>query len=99
MEENKETNNQSGEQIKPALEKKPTSGMTIVGYNVLALVVYTTISGFTFGPYLDAFCLFWHVLICFIIAPATKKWSWALSGLIVLLIGFSTCVEILWKIQ
>jgi hypothetical protein len=78
---------------------KPVIDMSIVGYNVLALAVYTIISGLIkdVGPFLDALLLFFHVLTCFILAIAYRKWVWALSGLAVLLIGVSTCVGILFR--
>lgn len=82
------------ENDKPMIEKKPINGITIVGYNLLALALYTLIfkllenSG---GVIFDAFVLFLHVVICLILSLGGRSWWWLLSALLVLIIGFSTC--------
>ena len=76
---------------------KPIGGMTIVGINLLVLVFYTLLlklttrdSSFIF----DAFILFIHVIFCIGMALGRRSWVWLFSGVIVLAIGFSTCVWI-----
>lgn len=78
---------------KPGDTAKPTPGIAIVGYNLLGLVLYTLMlklagSG---GFFLDAFILFFHVLVCIIMAASLRSWPWLLSALLVLIVGFSTC--------
>ena len=72
--------------------KEPGNGMRIVGYNLVVLAAYSlvclTMSG---GFILDAIALLLHVLICFGLAIDRRSWFWALSGLLVLIIGFSSC--------
>lgn len=76
-------------------ETKPVRGSTILGYNVLAMVGYTLLltlvsrdSGFIF----DAMVLAAHVFICLLASLLERSWWWFLSALVVLAIGFSTCV-------
>jgi hypothetical protein len=73
---------------------KPMGSATIVAYNILALVFYTIICKLTAnqgGFIFDAFFIFLHVLVCFALAIGKKSLMWALSAVLVLLIGFSTC--------
>lgn len=70
-------------------------GMKIVGYNILALIIYTVLCrlmGKEGGLILDAFIIVGHVFVSIIAAIINKSWAWLLSGLLVLVIGFSTCV-------
>jgi hypothetical protein len=83
-------------------EKKQSRNMKIVGINLLILAGYTILCGFLGrqgGVVFDAFFLAAHVLVCIILGAIQQKWIWALSVLVVLLIGVSTCVGILWKLQ
>lgn len=83
--------------LTPLTTKSPESGngMKIVGYNLLVLAAYSVvclpISG---GFMLDAIALFFHVLICFGLAIDRRSWFWALGGLLVLIVGFSSCVSL-----
>ena len=78
---------------------KPYRDGRILAFNLLALALYTLLSAVSGGgAFIDAFFLVCHVLVCFILALAYKKWVWALSGLAVLLIGVSTCVGWLFNI-
>lgn len=77
-------------------QNKSFAGMKIVGINMLILAIYTVLcsidssgGGFIF----DAFLILIHVLVCIIMAIAKRSWIWLLSGVIVLVIGFSTCVS------
>jgi len=84
-------------EVKPA-----NNNMKIVGINLGILVVYTVFSRFTGegGIIIDAFFIFFHVIICIILAIAARKWSWLLSGVLVLVIGFSTCTSFLtWNMH
>lgn len=77
-------------------ERKTSVKWTIIGYNVLALIVYTLLLRFVDGGlFIDAFILAMHVMACIICAIAMKSWEWVLSAFLVLAIGFSTCVTFL----
>jgi hypothetical protein len=77
-------------------EKKSSDRWKIVGYNILALVVYTLLFRLVDGGIiLDCLVVGIHVLTCIILAIAVKKWEWVLSAFLVLAIGFSTCVTLL----
>lgn len=76
-------------------DSKPKAKMAIVGYNLLILAAYTLLfrllaeqGGFIF----DAFLLACHVFACLIMSLVNRSWMWVLSGVLVLAIGFSTCV-------
>lgn len=85
-EENVETQDPSGK------TPKPMDGMTVVALNLLALAAYTLAFKFVSGGFIaDAFCLVIHVCFCIIKAISDKSWLWLLGGLLVLVIGFSTC--------
>jgi len=77
----------------PGDKAKPTPGIAIVGYNLLGLVCYTVLMklGASDSFILDAFILFFHVLVCIIMAISLRSWPWLLSALLVLIVGFSTC--------
>jgi hypothetical protein len=76
--------------------KKQISDMGLVGINVAVLVIYTVFCKFSEGGIiLDAFLIFAHVIVCFIVAITQKNWFWFLSGLLVLIVGFSTCANFL----
>src|ERR1700742_1821409 len=81
----------------PSPEKSKISGIAIVGYNILALAFYTLlirVEGRDGALILDAFILFIHVFLCVGMAISRKSWTWVLSGVLVLAIGFSTCIMI-----
>jgi hypothetical protein len=95
MEEN--TSNKQPKQ-KAVIENKPMTGMTIVGVNLIVLVIYTALlklSPDNGSLILDAFCLLLHVVFCLIMAMVKKSWTWVLAASLVLAIGFSTCVYFL----
>lgn len=71
------------------------SGMKIVGYNLLVFAIYTALCAATAddgGFIFDMFLIGIHVLVGIVLAIANRNWAWLLSALIVLVIGFSTCV-------
>ncbi|MDB4918624.1 hypothetical protein [Mucilaginibacter sp.] len=76
---------------------KPIGGITIVGINLLVLVFYTLLLKLTTRDasfILDAFILLVHVIYCLGMALGKRSWMWLLSAVLVLAIGFSTCVLI-----
>jgi len=96
MEEDNNIQNQPIKHDEKVIKKKPISGWAIVGYNLLVLIFYTLIlkiAGDT-GLFVDAIILLLHVLLCFGLAIGYKSWWWCLSAILVLIIGFSTCVMI-----
>jgi len=76
--------------------KKPISNGYVIGINLGILAVYTIISKATEGGIIfDAFFIGFHFLGCLITAAEVGRWVWVLSAFVVVLIGFSTCVELL----
>jgi hypothetical protein len=103
MEDNKEEvpspaggNNADG--LKSGPVNKPDNnlgGLEIVGINLLVLAVYTVlckIEASEGGIVYDLLLVGVHVFVCIIMAIVRKSWIWLLSALMVLVIGFSTCV-------
>jgi hypothetical protein len=80
-------------------EKKQSYNMKVVGINLGVLAVYTVISEVVkdLGPFLDAFLLAIHFIVCILWAAIASKRIWLLTAFVVLLIGFSTCVGILFR--
>jgi hypothetical protein len=79
----------------PYTGAKPMGGMLVVGINLLVLVFYTLLLKLTTGNFsaiTDAFILFLHVLFCIGMAIGRSSWVWLLGGVLVLIVGFSTCV-------
>jgi len=85
--------------------KKPSSKMWIVGINLLILVLYTALSRIVYqadGWGLAFLCIAAQVVIClllsfvFLLIPEyRKRWLiWFFSAIMILLIGFSTCVSV-----
>jgi hypothetical protein len=76
-------------------EGEPASGIKIVGINLAVFVGYTLLSLLTDGGFLFAGVLMiCQVIVCIILSVHYRKWSWFLGGLLVLIIGFSTCVSL-----
>ena len=76
--------------------KKPN--MALVAYNILAFVTYTIFSVYPQKlPGLYAIFILSHVLFCFVCAAYKWRWEWLLGGIVVLLIGLSTCANFLFK--
>jgi hypothetical protein len=96
MDENKEKNSNPLAPNNLIPKKKPLNGMAIVGYNILALAIYTLLLRlFTdtgSGLMLDAGFICIHFLVCVIMSIARERGIWLLSGFLILAIGFSTCV-------
>ena len=104
MEDNKDENplptdeNNSGglKNIPVKEQSKSFAGMKIVGINMLILAIYAVLCSIDAGGggfIFDAFLILIHVLVCIIMAIVKRSWIWLLSGVIVLVIGFSTCVS------
>ncbi|MEO6632452.1 MAG: hypothetical protein ABIN13_12035 [Mucilaginibacter sp.] len=72
---------------------RPPKDMTIVGYNLLVFVGYTLILKLTGDMSLifEGIFLVLHVLVCIVMAISSRSWFWFLGGVMVLIIGISTC--------
>ncbi|RVU02664.1 hypothetical protein EOD41_01620 [Mucilaginibacter limnophilus] len=83
----------SEEQKQPNEQKKKPIYMSIVGANLIAVVVYTVLCAVGGGEGLifSAFLIVIHAIACIIVAPFAKKWEWVLAGVLVVAVGFSTC--------
>jgi len=76
--------------------KKSPSNLLVVGINIGIFALYALGGALLTGNVLNAFPIFCsHVIICFILAIALRRWVWALSAGMLLIIGFSTCVSAL----
>ncbi|SDD92341.1 hypothetical protein SAMN05216464_10352 [Mucilaginibacter pineti] len=79
-------------------EKKPipNKNMRIVGINLAVLAGYTIICALGSEQLLvlDMYLFGIHVVVCIFGAIIFRKWSWLLSAVLILVIGFSTCVMI-----
>ena len=85
-----------GEIEKPEEQTKANKSMAIVGINLAILAIYTIILKIVpDGIVIDAMLIFLHLLTCIIMAIALKSWIWFLSSILVLVIGFSTCVSLM----
>jgi hypothetical protein len=73
------------------------SGMLLAGVNLAIMIGYTLITSYIKdGIILDGILILFHFLICLGLAIAKRSWLWVFSGLLVLLIGISTCVNLPW---
>ena len=76
-------------------ENKNLQGFKIIGLNLLIFVAYIILlfaspfTGLAFALY------FLHFFLCIIVGAVKKNLYWILSGVIIILIGFSTCVILL----
>ncbi len=77
--------------------KKPQNyNAYVLGINIGVLAIYTIISKAINGGFIiDAFFIAIQFFACVIIAITEKKWVWILTAFLILLIGFSTCVNFL----
>jgi len=73
----------------------------IVGINLGVLIAYTLMSALSPGGIIfDAFAIVVHVIVCMMLTlTGPKRMQWLLSGVLVLVIGFSTCAGVLSKIS
>ena len=68
----------------------------IIGINIGVLALYTIISkAIDGGLIIDAFFIAVQFFGCVIMGIAVRKWVWVLTAFLILLIGFSTCVNFL----
>ncbi|MFI5159483.1 MAG: hypothetical protein ACHQF4_11500 [Sphingobacteriales bacterium] len=78
--------------------KKNKWDARILGLNLLILAAYTIASKLIEGGiFLDAFLIVAHLFCCIIIGGTRRNWAWVLSGLLVLVIGFATCIEVVGR--
>jgi hypothetical protein len=91
--EEKNTNG-AGSAAENSPPQKPKNGFSIVGYNLAILAAYTIFSRLIGdgGFIIDALLLVIHVFTCLILALTNRSWMWVLAAVLVLAIGFSTCV-------
>jgi lysylphosphatidylglycerol synthetase-like protein (DUF2156 family) len=79
-------------------DKKNKIEARILGVNLLVLAAYSVLAKLSGrgldGSITDAVFIAFHLCACLIIAAVKQSWSWVLSGLLVLAIGFATCAEI-----
>lgn len=77
-------------------EKKTESKWKVVGFNILGLLVYTLLCRLVDGGIvIDCALVGLHVFVALILALVLKKWEWFFGAVLVLIIGFSTCVTFL----
>ena len=85
--------NAPGADKQPKNNNKSIGDARIVLFNLLALAFYTVLCKTTEAGFIfDAFFIAIQVFVCLIMALAKRSWLWVLSGVLVLVIGFSTCV-------
>lgn len=75
-------------------QKDSSPNAKILGINLLIFVAYTVIGVSSGGDGMMAAVTLAgvHFLACVIMAIANRNWIWFLSGLLILVIGFGTCV-------
>ncbi|MEO3403147.1 hypothetical protein AAFN85_04545 [Mucilaginibacter sp. CAU 1740] len=82
--------------IQPDEERrKNNNNLKILGFNLLALVIYTVLCKLANNIstlVIEAFLVGLQVLVCLIVAAAQRDLVWLLSAFMVLAIGFSTCI-------
>lgn len=77
-------------------EPKPQNRWKVVGINIGILAVYTIACRLVDGGIIiDAFLIGLHFFIAIIASIVVRRWEWVLSAFMVLVIGFSTCVNFL----
>jgi len=79
-------------------EGKKPSAMKIVGYNLLVFAAYTVICAVTSkdgGFIFDMFLIGIQFFACIIFAIINRSLVWLLSAIMILIIGFSTCVGLI----
>jgi hypothetical protein len=78
-------------------KNNPFPEIKILGINLVVLIIYTVLCKMGNGLenlILEAFFIGLQVLVCIVAASAKKSGIWLLSALLVLVIGFSTCIGI-----
>lgn len=79
----------------PLPPKKRVPDLAILGYNLLAFALYTisVVASDNDGGFYAFMLSIIQFVVCIIMAIAVRRWAWALAGLIVIIIGFGTCVN------
>jgi hypothetical protein len=76
--------------------RKPSVDMQILGYNLIALIIYTVAFKFVeSGAVFDMLLIAAHLFVCILLSIVKQSGYWLLAGVLVLIIGFSTCVYFL----
>ncbi|MCD8739436.1 hypothetical protein LT679_02375 [Mucilaginibacter roseus] len=80
----------------PEPNKRPIY-MGITGINLMVMIGYTLMCGLAGeeGLLVQIFLVIIHAIVCVIVAPFARKWEWVLAGLLVLIIGVSSCFGLL----
>ncbi len=73
-------------------EKKQIPDLAVLGINVGIFAIYTAIGVYSNGDSWFVISL-WHAAVCVLMAIIQKRWIWVLAALVVLIIGFATCVN------
>jgi hypothetical protein len=84
------------EQPKINQPQKPMSDITILGINLGVFLLYTLLcfaANNRDGGVVAFFFSLFHGLISTVTALVTRRWSWFLGAVLVVLIGFGTCVN------
>lgn len=75
-------------------EDNYSPNVKVIGINLIILAIYTLIFRFEdSGIIFDAFLLAIQFIVCIFMGIIKQKWIWVLAALVVLIIGFSTCVS------
>lgn len=98
-EKNEETDQNQRPQVPPPYQKgeqQETKGYKILGINLAVFAFYTLsaigISGGE-GAFTALIIAGIHFVICIIMAIAARRAVWFLCGLLIIIIGFGTCVS------
>jgi hypothetical protein len=81
---------------KPAQFSKPMSDIAILGINLGIFVVYTLLCfavDSRDGGVTAFFVSLFHGAVSTITALVTKRWAWFLGAILIVVIGFGTCVN------
>jgi tryptophan-rich sensory protein len=81
---------------KPTQSSKPMSDIAILGINLGIFVVYTLLcfaGDSRDGGVVAFFVSLFHGTVSTITALVTKRWAWFLGAILIIVIGFGTCVN------
>jgi len=96
MEDDSQKDDPAGKEDKPEKSKSGTSGkMALVGANLLFMVFYFVLAR-SAGPqgFMPlSFIIVFHFILCVSVGIVRDSKFWILGGLLVLIIGFATCVS------
>lgn len=75
-------------------EKNRKNDFRILGFNILAVVIYMLASRVISedGLILGAIVMVIHAFVALILSVVLKSWMWFLTSVMIVIVGFSTCV-------